>query len=117
MVPLDDHFKNKKLAKDVFDVLFENIKEKIGKAEIISLPCCIHLFGTYDFLAALPKKDRLEIRFGLNRALNDRRVKQSVPVSRTAYKNCIDLQSGMEIDDELIDWLKESYGARAGEPY
>jgi hypothetical protein len=34
-----------------------------GRKLVVSLPCCIHLYGEYDFLAVLPKKDRLEIRF------------------------------------------------------
>ncbi len=107
--PLDEHFNNKDLAKKIFDSLVKEINRYIGTAEIISIPCCIHLFGKYDFLAALPKKDRLEIRFSLNRAVGSSRVKQSVPLSGTSYKICINLHSANEIDDELLDWVKESY--------
>ena len=80
-VPLEQHFKNKDLAKKLFDYLVKEIEDKIGKVKIISIPCCIHLFGTYDFLAALPKKDRLEIRFALDRKLDTSRLKQSAPLS------------------------------------
>lgn len=76
---------------------------------MISLPCCIHLFGTYDFLAALPKKDRLEIRFTLDRKLNDPRVIHCVPVSATLFKNCLDISKTEEISGELLEWLGESY--------
>lgn len=108
-VPLDFHFKNKAKAKELFDYLVKTIDTKIGKCQIISLPCCIHLFGKYDFLAALPKKDRLEIRFGINRKLDNPRLKQSVPISTSNIKNCIDITTKEEINNELIKWLNESY--------
>jgi len=108
-IPLEDHFKNKDQAKELFNFLVNQINIKIGKCQIISLPCCIHLFGNYDFLAALPKKDRLEIRLSLDRKLITPRLKQSAPMSSTIFKNCIDITSNKEIDEELIKWLDEAY--------
>ena len=112
--PLEQHFKNKEKARKLFKYLFEQIDKSIGKCKIISLPCCIHLFGTYDFLAALPKKDGLEIRFSLNRVLDSPRLKQSVPVSSKYYKNCIDVKNLKEIDGELITWVSEAYRLKNG---
>ncbi|MFA6027789.1 MAG: DUF5655 domain-containing protein [Patescibacteria group bacterium] len=106
---LAEHFENKALAKELFDFLYKKINSKIGKCKIISLPCCIHLFGRYDFFAALPKKDRLEIRFGLNRKLTKKRVKMSVPVSLKSFKICIDIKTKKEIDKELLKWIDEAY--------
>ena len=108
-VPIEQHFKNKDKAKELFDQLVKQVNNKIGKCQIISLPCCIHLFGNYDFLAALPKKDRLEIRFGLDRKLASPRLKQSVPVSAKFFKNCIDIVAMEEINEELMGWLNEAY--------
>lgn len=108
-IPLQMHFKNKEMANDLFDFLVKKTNEKIGKCKIISLPCCIHLFGKYDFLAALPKKDRLEIRFSLDRKLDSHRLKQCVPFSLKNFKNCIDIISVSEVDSELLGWIKESY--------
>lgn len=107
--PLEAHFLNKETAKEIFEALSKEISDKVGKVEVVSIPCCIHLFGHYDFLAALPKKDRLEIRFVLNKMLETDRLKASVPVSKTEFKNCIDVFSAKEIDEELISWLKEAY--------
>jgi hypothetical protein len=91
------------------------INDTIGICQIISLPCCIHLFGEYDFLAALPKKDRLEIRFALNRKIESVKLKQSVPISQKNFKHCIDIKTIKEIDTELIKWLNESYHLKRGE--
>jgi len=108
-IPLEQHFKNKDRAKELFDHLVKHINSKIGRCQIISPPCCIHLFGTYDFLAVLPKKDKLEIRFSLDRKLDSPRLKQSVPLSAKNYKNCIDINTENEVNEELIKWLREAY--------
>lgn len=108
-VSLEDHFNNRGLAKELFDILVKEIIEKIGKCKIISIPCCVHLYGNYDFLAALPKKEKLEIRFVLGRILSSPRLNQNVPVSKRYYKNCINLKNKEEINTELLGWIKEAY--------
>jgi len=108
-VPLEKHFTGKEKARELFDFLVKQINENIGQCKIIPIPCCIHLFGNYDFLAALPKKDRLEIRFALNRKINNPRLKICVPMSAKVFKNCFDIYAKQEIDKEFIGWLKESY--------
>lgn len=108
-VSLESHFKNKDKAKELFECLYKQINKKIDKCKIISIPCCIHLFGKYDFLAVLPKISGIEIRFGLNRELESPRLKQSVPLSLKSCKNCVDVNSEKEIDGELIGWLEEAY--------
>ncbi len=108
-IPLEKHFQNKDTAKEIFDYLVGKVNSKVGKCKIISIPCCVHLFGNYDFLAALPKKDRLEIRFALGRKLNTSSLKQCVPMPAKVFKNCFDVYNKREIDEKFIGWLKESY--------
>jgi len=111
-VPLEKHFKNKDRAKVLFDWLVEAIWNDVGPCEIISIPCCIHLVGTYDFLAALPKKDSLEIRFALHRQLSHGRVSQCVQTSKTGWAVSIVLGSESDVDEEVLGWLRESYHIR-----
>lgn len=108
-VSVESHFINKTEAKDLFDYLLQQIEQNVGKCKIVSLPCCVHLFGTYDFLAVLPKKDGIEIRFALNRKIDTPRLKASVPMSRKVFKNCFYISNKNEIDSEFMGWLKESY--------
>jgi hypothetical protein len=109
LVPLEQHFKNKDKAKELFDYLVRQINSQIGECQIVSIPCCVHLFGKYDFLAALPKKDKLEIRFALNQKLDSPRLKQGAAMSSKLYKNCIDIKTIEEINEELIGWLSQAY--------
>jgi len=108
-VSIESHFANKEKARELFDFLLARIEENIGRCKIISLPCCIHLFGSYDFLAALPKRDGIEIRFALNRVLNTPKLRESVPLSSKTFKNCFDVQNQQELDNEFMGWVKESY--------
>lgn len=111
-VALDDHFRrNKTLKPLVFDRLLDALHGQVGPCEVVSLPCCIHLFGSHDFLAVLPKKDRLEIRFALRHELEDPRVTRSTQISRTSYKHSVDVAAAEEIDETLLGWLHEAYAA------
>jgi len=108
-IALADHFKGKEKARVLFDELVKRINEDIGNVKIISLPCCIHLFGTYDFAAILPKKDKLELRFGSHEKLTNPRIANAVPVSLSSYKIVVYISCSTEIDKELIDWLRRAY--------
>lgn len=109
IVPIDQHFRNKDYAKELYNFLLVQIKDKVGPYKIISLPCCIHLYGNYDFLAILPHKDRIEIRFASTDTIKNKRITQSVYLSKKLTKSCIDIKSKEEIDIELLRLLKDSY--------
>jgi len=108
-IPIETHFKDKEQAKELFDTLVEQINTKVDHCQIISIPCCVHLFGKYDFLAALPKKDKLEIRFAYHQQIDHPRVTHCVPMSAKVFKICLDVADTEEIDGELMGWLDESY--------
>ncbi|MFC1663352.1 DUF5655 domain-containing protein [Patescibacteria group bacterium] len=108
--PLEDHFINKYEAYKLYQTLLKKIAQKAGKIKVISIPCCIHLYGKYDFLAILPKRNGvIELRFALDRAIKNKRIFANVPLSKTSYKNCLLIRSPKDINKELLDWLKESY--------
>jgi len=111
-VSVTEHFKNKENAKKIFDYLVDRINSDIGKCKVVSIPCCIHLCSNYDFLAAFPKKEGLEIRFLLHRKLNSPKLKICVKVSSKVFKNVFYFNSEKEIDDEFIDWVRESYNLK-----
>jgi hypothetical protein len=97
----------------LFDALLAAIENRVGPCGVVSLPCCIHLAATDDFLAVLPKSDRLEIRFTLHRRLDSPRIRACSQTGRTLHKHSVDVSQVEHIDAELLGWLREAYRLRA----
>ena len=55
-VSLESHFEGRDTSRPLFDHLLDELNVRIGRCEVVSLPCCIHLYGEYEFLAALPRR-------------------------------------------------------------
>ena len=60
-------------------------------------------------VGALPKLDRLEVRFTANREMSAPRIHHCVPMSAKVFKICLDVFTEQDIDPELMVWLIESY--------
>jgi hypothetical protein len=113
-VPVEARFASKGTARSLFDALRAAVEERVGPCELVSLPCCIHLTSTDDFLAVLPKRDRLEVRFTLHRRIEASRITACTQTSHTAYKHSIDVTELEAIDDELLGWVDEACHLRDG---
>lgn len=111
-VALEEHLPADHLMRPLFDHLLERLEGEVATCEIVALPCCIHLFGTYDFLAVLPRKDHLELHFALHRELNNPRVSRSTRMSATSYLHSVNVATTRDVDDELQGWLREAYQGR-----
>jgi hypothetical protein len=109
IVSLEEHLAHEDATRPLFDELLARARSEIGAAEVVALPCCIHLSGTHDFLAVLPRKAWLEIRFSLRRELESPRIKHATRTGRSMYKHSTDIATVQDIDDELIGWLDEAY--------
>jgi len=109
---LDNHFKGKEdVARPLYNKLQEKIK-KIGPLTVESLPCCIHLVGTYTFAAVYALKDKIRIHFALDYGLESPRIDKSSQVAKNRYQYSIDVKKEGEIDAELISWLKHAYNLK-----
>ena len=106
--PLENHFKNKSLARELFDFLIKKIKKSVGKIKIESLPCCIHLVSSYTFGAVWAFKDRIRIDFRLTHTLNTKNYWRVNQISKNRYLYYFDIYNQKEITNELIGWIKES---------
>lgn len=111
--PLRNHFKGKEaVAVPLFRKLKARIKKDIGQIKVISLPCCIHLFGKFDFAAVFPLKDKIRIHFVLDYKLKSPRIYSFSKYSVSRYKYAIYIKDESKIDKELIGWMKEAYNLR-----
>jgi hypothetical protein len=111
VVPVADHFRGKPTAQELFDGLKGAITDAIGPCTVVSLPCCIHLADEVDYLAVLPKQDRLEVRFTLHDEINRPRIVRSVRTGPTAVKHCVDVATPSDIDEELLTWIRRAHEA------
>jgi hypothetical protein len=113
-VPIEAHLEPDGASRRLFEALLDAVNTHVGPCEVVSLPCCIHLAATDDFLAVLPKRDRLEIRFTLHRRLHSPRIQACAQTSRYAHKHRVDVSSVEDLDSELLGWLRDAYRGRDG---
>jgi hypothetical protein len=111
-VSLEHHLRHGADVQALFDRLVSEVERQVGPCEAVSLPCCIHLRGTYDFLAVLPKRDRLEVRFTLEREVKSSRIDRSERTSSAGHKHRVHLVSSEDIDAEFLGWVAEAFHLR-----
>ena len=107
-VALDEHLRDE-AARALFERLLTVVRADVGACEVVSLPCCIHLAATYDFLAVLPRRGRLEVRFVLPRRLEDPRITHWSQTGTRAYKHAVDVTDPDDLDPTLLGWIREAY--------
>jgi hypothetical protein len=110
-VALDEHLTTPE-TRDRFDHLLEQVRRHVGPCEVLPLPCCIHLVGSYDFLAVLPRRRGLEIHFALGRELDDPRIVRSNPISSSTWMHRTDLRDDDDVDERFLAWVREAYDLR-----
>ena len=69
----------------------------------------IHLVRTSGFAGIHPRKSFMYLNLRMDRPLQGERVAISEQVSKSRYHNEIKLATTDEVNDELIEWLKEAY--------
>lgn len=107
--PLENHFKGKKVAKDLFKDLKNKIEACVGPLKIESLPCCIHLVSNYTFGAVWALKDKIRIDFRIDYQVQSKRFWKVIKISTNRYLYYLDVKDKSEIDQEILSWIKEAY--------
>ena len=105
--PLENHFKNKSFAKDLFDYLL--VKLKPLKFSVDPVACCIHLVFGSTFAAVWALRSGIRIDFRLNFSVKSKRFSNVVKMSANRYLYFVDVKNKDEINHELLSWIKESY--------
>lgn len=107
---LEKHFRSKEFAKELFDYLVLEIKKKVGKIKIESLPCCIHLVSNYTFGAVWALSDGIRVDFRLDHKIETQKLHRLVKMSANRFLYYFDIKDKKEIDKEIIGYYKEAYG-------
>jgi len=107
--PLENHFKNKDYAEELFEYYKRAIEKSVGPVKVESLPCCVHLVSSYTFGAVWALKDRIRIDFRIGRDFDDPRIYRKLKMSPNRYLYHFDLKDKKAIDKKLLGWVKEAY--------
>ena len=106
--PLEQHFKGKPSGKLLFEKFKQAVKKQAGPFKIESLKCCIHFVSTFTFAAVKIFKDKIRVDFSLSRKIKSKRIYQFVQMSAHRYLYVINILTEDEIDEELMEWIKEA---------
>lgn len=109
-IDIEEHLKNKpEQIVDTVNYLLEEVK-RFGDMEINPIKTSIQFRAGATFLSMRVKRDRCELEFQLPfEVINEFLIVKSVRISKkrvwyVVYIDCIE-----DIDNELLEWLKESY--------
>lgn len=105
----DSHFLNKDEAVRAVYLKLLEVIEPFGAFTVNSVKHAILLTAGSHFLAIKPKRKWLDIEFVLPYEADAFPVHKTVKAGKTRWAHFMRLESEIEIDEQLVSWLKESY--------
>jgi hypothetical protein len=106
---LKQHFEGKPQGKHLYQHLKKEIHEQIGPFKVESLHCCIHFVSIYTFAAVKIFKEKIQLEFGLTHKIKSSRITKVQKISTTTYLHFSSISTPQEIDEELLNWIKDAY--------
>jgi hypothetical protein len=103
------HFEGKNPAvRFLFDGLL-GILKRCGPVRVVPGKTSIVFQVRMRFAGATVRRNSLEVTFVLPRRLDHPRVKKCLVYSRRSYYHYIDISTPADLDEELMQWLREAY--------
>ena len=104
----DYHFRDKPVQlRKAYDRLVESLKQ-VGEFRIDPVKNGIMFSLESHFAAVYPQKNAMKLALMLDRALVDPRVFKSSAAMPGRFVNYVKLSRPADVDEELIEWLKEA---------
>ena len=106
---LEDHLRNKPVVirNAVYDLLSEI--GQFGPLDLNPVKSVIQVKAGATFLSIKPKKDFIELEFQLSEETDQFPVHRTVRISGKRVLHFLYIQSSEDINDQLLDWLRNSY--------
>ncbi len=106
---LDLHFTNKEpQVRATYDALENKLKAMVD-FQICPVVNAIMFTTESTFLAIKPKKRWIDLEFALDFEANEFPIHKIVQISKTRFAHFIRVQEPGDIDDQLINWIKQAY--------
>jgi hypothetical protein len=104
-----DHLSGKeKVVAKIYERLITEL-QKLGQLKIEPHKTSIHLGNRFGFAGVYTQKDYINLELHLNYKLISERVGKVEQASANRFHHTIKLMSEKEVDNELLNWLKEAY--------
>lgn len=104
-----DHLKGKaQIVSDIYEKLITEVR-KFGTLKIEPKKTSIHLGNRFGFAGVYTRKDYINLEVHLNHKLISKRVIKVEQASANRFHHTIKLLKPVDVDKELITWLKEAY--------
>ncbi len=109
LVDIERHFKNKSPEiRTIYDRLMAAIRN-FGTIEVNSVKTSIQVRAGANFLSIMPKRNKVQIEFQLNREVLAPPVYRNLRISRNRVLHYAVLESTKDINARMIRLLRESY--------
>jgi hypothetical protein len=95
-------------ARDLYNLIIEKV-QAFGEIEINPQKWNISIRRLTTFIAIMIEKDHLTLVFLTDRPIDDFPVYNSFHHSAHRWSNALKIESPDEVDDQLMQWLKEAY--------
>jgi len=96
------------IVTEIYERLISEL-QKFGPLKIEPKKTSIHLGNRFGFAGVYTRKNYINLEVHLSHKLMSKRVSKVEQASTNRYHHTIKLTSPAEIDDELVDWLKDAY--------
>jgi hypothetical protein len=110
---IKSHFENKDAAvREIYDRLLTATR-KFGPVAEDSKKTSIHLVNKTAFAGVATRKSAMVLTIKSDRKLSSPRIHKSEQTSAKRFHHEVKLTSPVEVDSELVKWLKDAYALSA----
>jgi L-cysteine desulfidase len=110
---IEQHFAGRNDEKELYEQLKRAVKKSVGNFKIESLECCIHFVSSITFAAVKIMKGKIRIDFALHHRIKNKRIVRELKMSARRWLYVIDIYTENEIDEQLLNWIKEAHDKKA----
>jgi hypothetical protein len=108
-VSVDDYFANRPAwERPIFEQVLDHL-EMVGLVRVEAVEVGIFFKRSRTFAELRPRRDRLVLSVLLSRRLKHPKITKSWHGSGVRSAHFIDLREPAEVDDDVRDWMTESY--------
>lgn len=106
---IDDHFVGKEpVVRAIYDKLLVGLAS-YGEVKQSPKQTSIHLDNASGFAGVYTRKNYINLHFRLTQKLDDPRIANVEQLSARRFKHTVKLDTVEAVDQQLFEWLKESY--------